>query len=177
MRPRAATDAGSATIEFVFVGVLLLVPLVYLVLALFEVQRNAFAVTEAAREAGRALSTADDPATAPARAVYAVRLALADQGLTGLAELRWGAVGAGCAGTPIEVPDVLAPDLSEGGNGLNVHSTVSQGEYPPLVPGSDFEVCVVRVYRVPGVPGILDGGRNTIQARYVVHVDELRGTS
>ncbi|MFI5955247.1 hypothetical protein [Cryptosporangium sp. NPDC051539] len=51
-RPRG--DDGSAIIEFVWGGVLLLVPLLYVVLAVFEVQRNAFAVTEAAREAGRA---------------------------------------------------------------------------------------------------------------------------
>jgi hypothetical protein len=171
-RRRPVGETGSASVEFVFVGVLLLVPLLYLVLTLFEVQRNAFAVTEAAREAGRAFATADDEATAPARAVYAVQLALTDQGLTGPAELRWGAVGAGCAGTEIDVPDG-----AEGENGLNVHSTVSPGQGPPLVSGSDFEVCVVRTYRMPGVPSILDGARNTVRARYVVHIDDLRGSS
>lgn len=171
-RRRPAGEAGSASVEFVFVGVLLLVPLFYLVLALFEVQRNAFAVTEAAREAGRAFATADDDSTALARAVYAVQLALTDQGLTGPAQLRWGAVGAGCAGSEVEVPEG-----AEDEHGLNVHSTVSPGMGPPLVPGSDFEVCVVRTYRMPGVPSVLDGGRNRVRARYVVHIDEFRGSS
>ena len=153
-----ARDGGAATVEFVFAGVLLLVPLLYLAIALSEVQRNAFAVTQAAREAGRAYATADDPATAPARAGYAVRLALADQNLSGPAELRWGPVGASC-------------------DGLTVDSTVSPvpGSTPPLTPGALFELCVRRTYRLPGVPTLLDAGRNTIEARYVVRVDDLRG--
>jgi Flp pilus assembly protein TadG len=163
-RIRQDPDAGAATVEFVFVGVLVLVPLLYLVLAVFEVQRNAFAVTEAAREAGRAFATADTPETASARAAYAVQLALTDQGLNGGAELRWGVPGNGCAGPAVRIPAT---------GRLNVDSTVS----PPLAAGSEFEVCVVRSYRVPGVPGVLDAGRNTVTARYVVHVGRLRGFS
>ncbi|WP_051571922.1 hypothetical protein [Cryptosporangium arvum] len=141
--------------EFVFAGVLLLVPLLYLAIALSEVQRNAFAVTQAAREAGRAYATAEDPATAPARAGYAVRLALADQDLSGTAELRWGPVGRSC-------------------DGLTVDSTVSSVNQPPSQPGARFELCVRRTYRLPGVPTFLDARRNTIEARFVVQVDDLR---
>lgn len=74
-------DRGSALIEFTFLSVLLLVPLAYLVLAVFSVQRAAFGVTAAAREAGRAYvtTTAGDPG---ARAQAAAALALSDQGLT-----------------------------------------------------------------------------------------------
>jgi len=160
-------DGGAATVEFVFAGVLLLAPLLYVAIALSEVQRNAFAVTQAAREAGRAYVTADDPAAAPARAGYAVRLALADQGLSGDVELRWGPVGAGCSGTRLPV--------AAANRGLTVDSTVSPvSALPPLEPGTRFELCVRRTYRFPGVPTVLDAGRNTIEARYVVHVDELR---
>ncbi|HEV2086891.1 MAG TPA: hypothetical protein VGR21_01135, partial [Cryptosporangiaceae bacterium] len=44
---RSEPDTGAATIEFVFLGILVMVPLLYLVVAVFEVQRNAFAVTQA----------------------------------------------------------------------------------------------------------------------------------
>lgn len=72
-------DAGNATVEFVTVAVVLMVPLVYVLLAVFAVQRAAFAVSAAAREAGRAYVTADDAADAEARAQAAADLALADQ--------------------------------------------------------------------------------------------------
>jgi Flp pilus assembly protein TadG len=151
---------GAATVEFLFAGVLLLVPLLYVVLALFEVQRNTLAVSQAAREAGRAMVTAEDPAQAPARAAYAVELALEDQKLDGSAELHWGPIGNGCSGVGVKIPAGLR---------------VGPADAPPLVPGEDFEVCVVRSYRVPGVPSMLDDGRNTVRARYVVHVDLFRG--
>ncbi|WP_170323824.1 hypothetical protein [Cryptosporangium phraense] len=142
-------ERGSAVVEFVFGGVLLLVPLLYVVIAVFEVQRNAFAVTEAARDAGRAYVSADDPSTAAERATYAVRLALEDQGLTGPAELHWGPIGHGCTGPT-----------------LTVDSTVN----PPLDPGSRFELCVRRTYRLPGVPTMFDAGRNVVEARFVVRI-------
>ena len=57
-----------------------MVPLVYVLLAVFQVQRAAFGVTEAARQAGRAFVTAgSDRRGARARAA---QLALADQGVT-----------------------------------------------------------------------------------------------
>jgi hypothetical protein len=61
-------------------GVLLLVPLVYLVLTLARIQAAAFAVDGAARAAARAFARADDEATGRARALTAVRLGLRDQG-------------------------------------------------------------------------------------------------
>ena len=45
-------DGGSAIIEFVFVAVIVLVPLVYLIAAVATVQRTQVAVTQAARDAG-----------------------------------------------------------------------------------------------------------------------------
>ncbi len=67
--------------EFVTLTVLLLVPLVYLVTTALRVQQASFAVTTAAREAGRAFATADNPGLARTRATAAARLALADHGL------------------------------------------------------------------------------------------------
>lgn len=79
-RPRG--DDGNAVVEFSTLAVLLMVPLVYVLLTVFQVQRAAFGVTEAARQAGRAYATAEDPAAGLARAQVAARLAMRDQGLT-----------------------------------------------------------------------------------------------
>ena len=79
-RPRG--DDGNALVEFSYLAVVLMVPLVYVLLSVFEVQRASFGVTEAARQAGRAYATADDPASGQARAAAAARLAMRDQGLT-----------------------------------------------------------------------------------------------
>ena len=78
---RPAGDDGNAIVEFSTLAVLLMVPLVYVLLGVFEVQRASFGVTEAARQAGRAYATADDPAQGRARAAAAARLAMRDQGL------------------------------------------------------------------------------------------------
>jgi Flp pilus assembly protein TadG len=75
-------DRGSALVEFTYLAVLLVVPLVYVLLAVFRVQSAAFAVTEASRQAGRAFVRADTAADGYVRAGKAVQLALADQGIT-----------------------------------------------------------------------------------------------
>jgi Flp pilus assembly protein TadG len=94
-RPRR-DEEGSALIEFVGLAVLLLVPLIYLLLSVFSVQRAAFAVTQAAREAGRAYATAPSTGAAATRAAYAARLALSSQGVTAAVSLRYAPAGAGC---------------------------------------------------------------------------------
>lgn len=72
---------GTAIVEFVWLAILLLVPLLYVVLAVFETQRAAYAASAAARSASRAFVTSPDQATAYARAQAAARLAFGDQGL------------------------------------------------------------------------------------------------
>jgi Flp pilus assembly protein TadG len=79
LRPR--DDGGNAMLEFVYLSVLLMVPLVYLLTTVFQVQRAAFGVTEAARQAGRAYATAASAEEGAARARAAAELALRDQGL------------------------------------------------------------------------------------------------
>lgn len=74
-------DEGSAIVEFLGVALVLLVPVVYLVLVLGRLQSAAFAVDGAAREAARAVVTADDTESAALRAVASVDLALGDQGV------------------------------------------------------------------------------------------------
>jgi hypothetical protein len=74
-------ERGSAIVEFVWLAILLLVPLLYIVLAVFDTQRAAYAASAAARSASRAFVTAPDQATAYARAEAAARLAFGDQGI------------------------------------------------------------------------------------------------
>lgn len=74
-------ERGSAVVEFLGVTLVLLLPLVYLVLTLGQIQAAAFAAEAAARESGRVLSHEADLPTAAARAQTAVELAFGDHGL------------------------------------------------------------------------------------------------
>lgn len=73
-------DDGRAIVEFVFLGVLLLVPMIYLVIVLARVQSAAFAVGAASREAGRAFTTAVNDHNAYPRAAAAAELPFEDFG-------------------------------------------------------------------------------------------------
>lgn len=75
-------EDGSAMVEFLGVALVLLVPLVYLVVTLGRVQAGAFAAEGAAREAVRAMVTAESSTAGAARARTSVEIALADQGFT-----------------------------------------------------------------------------------------------
>ncbi len=116
---RLGSDAGSAVVEFVAVSLLLLVPVVYLVVAMARVQAATFAVESAAREAARVVATASTPAEAEARALAATRWALTDQGFDVPAE---DALALDCT-----VPGCLAP-------GARVTATVSVVVALPGVP-------------------------------------------
>ena len=140
-------DGGSAIIEFVFVAVIVMVPLVYLIVAVAAVQRTQLAVSQAAREAGRAFATSSGPAEAQVRVAAAVRLALAAQGLPNDAVVRYVPSGSGCS----------APAIT-----------------PRVAPGAQFAVCVTRRATLPAVPSVLAGRGVTAVGRYVVHVDDYR---
>ena len=74
-------EQGSALVELTWLGLLLLIPMLWIVLSVFEVQRGAFGVSGAARAAGRAYALAPNDAVGKARAEQAAQQALADQGL------------------------------------------------------------------------------------------------
>ncbi|WP_457252819.1 pilus assembly protein [Pedococcus sp. P5_B7] len=95
------TERGSAVVEFVFLTVLVLVPLFYLVMTVSRVQAGSYAASTAAREAGRAYVTAHDEASAGERAHAAARVAFGDQGF-GADDLRLAMV---CDGTPCLRPE------------------------------------------------------------------------
>lgn len=77
MTPLRLSDRGSAIVEFHFLGLLLLVPIVYILLAVLDVQRASYGVTQAAREAGRIFVATGDEAAAR----LAAQVALTDQGV------------------------------------------------------------------------------------------------
>ena len=84
MTPRSkeflSGERGSAVIEFIIIGVLVLVPLVYIAMCVMRVQAATVASSLAVREAGRAFVSADTVPDAQSRAVAAARIALGDQG-------------------------------------------------------------------------------------------------
>ena len=140
-------DDGSAIVEFVFVAIVIMVPLMYLIAAVATVQRAQLAVSEAARDAGRAFATSDTAAQAGPRVDAAVRLALADQGLPTDATVRFVPSGSGCAARSVT---------------------------PELRAGAEFAVCVSRRTDIPGVPSVLSGRGIRVTSEYVVHVDDFR---
>jgi Flp pilus assembly protein TadG len=99
-RPRR--DDGSAVVEFCFLSVLMLVPLVYLLAVLGRVQAATLAAETAAREAGRAFVTAPDDESAGPRAESAAAIAFGDQGF---GDHGVGTVEATCSAHPCLVPD------------------------------------------------------------------------
>ncbi len=76
---------GSALVEVCWLGILLILPMLWIVMSVFEVQRGAFGVSAAARAAARAYALAPDDSSGLVRARDAARLALDDQGVHGVA--------------------------------------------------------------------------------------------
>ena len=81
-------ERGTASVEFVWLSLLLLVPFVYSLLCVFDVQRAAFAVSVASRSAARAYLLAPSADLAHDRALGAARVALDDQGIQARVSLR-----------------------------------------------------------------------------------------
>lgn len=81
MDRESRSESGTVLVEVTWLAILLLVPLVYVVLCVFSVQRAAFAATAAARAAGRAYVMAPSTAEGEARARAAGAVALDDQGV------------------------------------------------------------------------------------------------
>ena len=80
-RRAIADDVGTASLEFVTAGMILLLPMVYLVLTMSALQAGSLAVEGAARQAVRVYVQAPDTRDAEAEAERAIRFALADYGL------------------------------------------------------------------------------------------------
>lgn len=73
-------ESGSAVVEFVFLGLLLLVPVVYFVLTLSQLQAGSFAVVGAADQAAKVYLSEESVPDAAAGARQAALLVLDDFG-------------------------------------------------------------------------------------------------
>lgn len=73
-------EDGSAVVEFTFLALLLMVPLVYFVITVGQIQGGSFAVVGAADQAAKVYVAQSDASTARAAAEQAVALALSDFG-------------------------------------------------------------------------------------------------
>lgn len=74
---------GSASIEFIMLTLLLIVPLMYIVIAVFETQRAAYGVTAASVAGARAFIDAPEAKTASKHLDQAVRITLSDYDVRG----------------------------------------------------------------------------------------------
>jgi Flp pilus assembly protein TadG len=74
-------ESGSAALEFITAGFLLLIPLVYLIVAMAAIQGGALSVEGASRQAARVFVQAGSAAAAQSEAQTAVDFALDDFGL------------------------------------------------------------------------------------------------
>lgn len=139
-RDRCADEGGTAVIEFVWLAILLLVPLMYLVLCLARLQAGSYAVTQAARESARAFVTADDDSSASARSQSAADIAFEDQGFSGQ-----GTLSVSCSGVPclepgetvttnasVTVPLPLVPAFLRGSVPLTIPVSATQSADVPM---------------------------------------------
>ena len=93
-------DEGAAMVEFVLLAVVLVVPLCYIVLAVFDLQSAAFGANAATREAARVFVRAPSTAEGERRAEAAAALTLADHGI----DLDSSALLLSCSATPCLTP-------------------------------------------------------------------------
>ncbi len=138
----AKNERGSAVVEFVALGVLLLVPLVYLVLMLARVQAGAFAVSQASREAGRAFVTAPSEADAAARARAAARISFEDHDFADT-----GSITLACPSTPCLTPDAWVRTTARVSVPLPLVPGFVRGVVPLSVPVSATQVSTVDRFR------------------------------
>lgn len=144
-----AGDAGRAIIEVVFLAVLVLIPVIYLLISLIRIQAATLAVTQAARDAGRAIDTAPTIDDGIARARQIAAIDLADQNIpAGNITLQFVSPGAACTS------DNAVP--------------------PSLTPGAVYDVCITTTLTLPGIPTIVTGSNNTATGVYSIHISELR---
>lgn len=120
LRAALTDDGGNASLEFIGVGLIMLVPLVYLVVALGAIQGQSLGVEAAARHAARAISTATDAADAADRADRVVAAVAEEYGIDAeTLSLSWE-----CAPVGVACPSA----------GATLQLTVSAEVRLPLVP-------------------------------------------
>ena len=146
-------ERGAAVVELLVVFLTLLVPLVYAMVVMADVQRALLATSSAAREAGRVYVTGTDRLAAERRAALAYREVLASYGMRAEHPRSGMRLRARCP-----------PEAASGCSG-------------GFGPGAEVEVVVT--YRVPvaRLPflGAVAGPGITIGATHHTRVDRYRG--
>jgi hypothetical protein len=140
-RRLGGSEEGSAVVEFTFLAVLLLVPVVYLVMLVARVQAGAYAVSLAARESGRAYVTASSIDGAAPRAEAAARLAFDDHGFDG------GGIAISCSAEACLVPEATVGFRAELDVPLPLVPAFARGVVPLHVPVSASYVATVDRFR------------------------------
>lgn len=135
-RPAAGRDDGSAIVEFLGMSLLLLVPLVYLVVALSRIQAGAYGAEFAARESSRG---------AVVSGVQALERGASRDQAVAAANLR--------AGT------VAALAVEDFGFDAERSARISLGctPQPCFSPGGDLVATVEITVDLPGVPSFVRG--------------------
>jgi len=141
-RRLGCAERGSAVVEFVFLAVLMMVPLIYLVMTLGRLQAGAYAASTAAREAGRAYTTAATQADAERRADAAASIAFEDQGFGDTGRLSLA-----CDGTPCLRPEGRVEVTSLVTVALPLVPSFARGAIPLEVPLKASHVAVVDRFR------------------------------
>lgn len=135
-------------LEFIVLGVLVMLPVLYIAMSLLTVQATTFAAAQSARDAARLLDNAAGVNAGEARALTAARQTLTDQNLPADdVRLHYVATGGDCA---------TAPRIR-----------------PELRPGAVFDVCVTVPLVLPLLPADLTAA-NTVTGVFTLHVGEFR---
>jgi hypothetical protein len=138
----ADDDEGAAVVEFIFLSLVLMVPIVYLVLTLAEVQAAAFAAEAVARDASRA-------------AVVAGVNALQDGA-------SWGAAERAARDGAATSTALTLSDFDVDADSADVSLACSGS--PCLAPGSDIDVRVSIEVRLPGIGALVPRAVVTVEA-------------
>ena len=131
-------DDGNAIVEFVYLAILMMIPLTYLLITVFRVQGATYAVSSATREAGRVFVTSTS-SDADARATAAASMVMSDSGLA----LDDGQLSIECSARPCLTPgahvdvvigyDVALPFLPRFLDGVLPASIHVQGRHLEVV--------------------------------------------
>lgn len=147
-RATPGRDDGRAIIEVVFAAVLLLIPTVYILIGLIRVQAATLAVTQAARDVGRLIETSPGlPSLTQATKVASV--ALGDQ--------------------HVESENMRIVTTTPGGDCATADTAALS-----RAPGAHYDLCVIAIITLPGVPTILSGSHNTVTGVYTIRISPLR---
>lgn len=76
-------EEGSATVEFVLLAVLLLIPVIYFLILTSQIQAASYASVAAADQAAKSAVAAPDPTESAGRVQHVVDLTMADYGYPG----------------------------------------------------------------------------------------------